>query len=464
MAKKKNKFLKYFKLNKSKFKILGIILLAAATFSLGIFASYFYFKTNASDPVAQPPAGAKTIPQVNFLSEVYDKIKQNYWDKTTDEYLINLFKLGAEKLTTTPLVLEKNNKENLESLLTDLIINLEKDEAKKEFTVNLASIVLANLKPLGRSGLYTTKDEENLRNTVQNIDPGTDLYAILEVDKTADEEEINKTFQEKKQELSQVMQDESESTENKKKAQERLTQVNRAYQTLASEQTRTSYNQSGAESTVLVNIIEPAIAYVYIKKFSPTTLDDFKKATESVDDNDGLDTLILDLRGNIGGSIDLLQYFLGPFIGLDQYAYEFFHQGERTSFKTKLGWLPSLVRYKKVIILINENTQSTGELMAAVLKKYNVGVLVGTKSKGWGTIEKVFQLDEQFDQNKKYSMFLVHSLALRDDNQPIEGNGVDPVINMNSQDWKKQLFAYFHYDELINAVEKIWQSQPGIAN
>jgi len=54
--------------------------------------------------------------------------------------------------------------------------------------------------------------------------------------------------------------------------------------------------------------------------------------------------------------------------------------------------MPGLIRYKRMVVLINNQTQSTAELMAAVIKKYNVGVVVGTPSKGWGTIEKVFPL------------------------------------------------------------------------
>ncbi len=119
------------------------------------------------------------------------------------------------------------------------------------------------------------------------------------------------------------------------------------------------------------------------------------------------------------------------------------------------GWLESLVRYKKVVVLIDGNAQSSTEMMAAALKKYNVGVLVGTKTKGWGTVEKVFALDHQIDPTQKYSMFLVHSLTLRDDNQPIEGRGVDPAVNINDKDWEKQLNEYFSYPPLLDAVKKV---------
>jgi hypothetical protein len=55
-------------------------------------------------------------------------------------------------------------------------------------------------------------------------------------------------------------------------------------------------------------------------------------------------------------------------------------------------------------------------------------------------------------------MFLVNNLTLRDDSQPIEGNGVEPIINIKDKTWKQQLRAYFDSADLINAVEEVWDA------
>jgi len=146
---------------------------------------------------------------------------------------------------------------------------------------------------------------------------------------------------------------------------------------------------------------------------------------------------------------------LGPFIGPDQYAYQLFHQEDRTEYKTKSGWLAGISQLKKVVILIDKDTQWTAEVMAACLKKYNVGVLVGTRTKGWGTIEKVYELDSQFNSQEKYSLLLAQSITIREDGQPIEGKGVEPTIDTKSSSWKKDLYNYYHFDELVLAVKEI---------
>ncbi|MFH1427449.1 MAG: S41 family peptidase [Patescibacteria group bacterium] len=391
---------------------------------------------------------------LKFLFEIYDKVQYNYWEKASDEDLSNLYKAAVEKIIDKKVINGVKNKEEIKKLFNEQTANM-KDEEKKAFAVNIAQIVLANLQPFGRSGLYTEKDEKALQNTVKNIDEGVNLYESLEVPEEATPEEVNEVYHEKKEELDEIIKDEEQPAEVKEEAKEKIAQIDRAYETLADENKKAVYDESGIESTAAGRLISPEVFYIQLKKMSPTTFEEFQQAIADADKGEELDSLILDLRGNVGGAIDLMQWFLGPFIGLDQYAYEFYHQGEKEPFKTKVGWLPGLVRYKKVVVLIDNATQSSAEIMAATLKKYNVGVLVGETTRGWGTVERVFNLDTQIDPSEKYSIFLVHRITLREDNQPIEGRGVDPTIFITDPDWKNQLMDYYESKKLVDAVEKV---------
>jgi len=410
-------------------------------------AGIFYFK-NRKIQTKTEQSSSRNIKDkyVSFLFEVYDTIQKNYWDKIKDEQLINLYLLGAEKLTGKKQEIAVKDQKNLEKLLLQNIKEINEEEKKKEFTATLADIVLANLQPFGRSRLYSQKEEVDLKNRVKNINPEIDQYQVLEVKKDASAEEIKKAFEDKSSQL---------KTDTSDEGQQKLAQVNKAYEMLSDEKNRAIYNESGAEPTMEYKLLTPQIFYLHIKQFSPTTIEELVNVTQKVDKGETLDTLILDLRDNVGGAIDGLPYFLGPFIGNDQYAYQFFHQDVKEDFKTKIGWLPTLVRFKKVVVLVNENAQSSAEVMAAVLKKYNVGILVGTATKGWGTVERVFTLNNQFDPNTKYSVFLVHSLTLRDDNQPIEGKGVEPNINIKNEGWENELTKRFNSPVLTQKIKEI---------
>ena len=415
-----------------------------------VSGGFFYLKTGKLPLLGTITAQQKPAedPYLAFLSEVYDKIKENYWDKISDEDLSTLYKLAAEKLEGKPQNLETKDKEGVKKMVAAII--KDKDTAGKiDFSAKLEDIVLANLKPFGRSRLYTTKQEQALANAVQNVNPEKDLYASLGLTKGASQKEVEEAYKKKAEELKK-----DQTPEGKKKLEE----ISYAHDVLSDAARKQNYDKAGIEPTVFSKLVRPDIFYIHITRMSPTTLEEFQKAADSVNGKKGLNSLILDLRGNVGGAIDLMQYFLGPFIGPNQYAYDFYHQGDYTPFKTKTGWLPSLVQYKKVVVLIDGTMQSSAEVMAAALKKYNVGVLIGVPTKGWGTVEKVFNIDHQIDPNQKFSALIVHSITLRDDGQPIEGRGVDPTININDKDWQKQLLEYFNYPELGRAVKEMWNN------
>lgn len=420
------------------------VFLAAAIFAAGSAAGYGYRRYHPEPS----PSEEKDIYRA-FIAEVYDQIQTHYWSRIDDAELTSLFFLAATEITGGVPPLETNDREHWETRLEAVLKRLESEEAKKEFVTRLADLVLANLKPFGRSRLYLQEDEESLRQRVANIHPGADHYQALGLEKGAAAAEIETAYREKTGEL-------MPQVGTSEEAESEFRRVESAHRVLGDSESRQLYDETGAEPTVDGQLVRPEILHLRITNFSPLTLEELKRATEKFDQGDALDTLIFDLRGNVGGAIDTLPYFLGPFIGQDQYAYQFLSQGEKTDYKTKVGWLPSLVRYKKVVVLVDGGCQSSIEIVASVLKKYNVGVVLGTKTRGWGTVEKVFPLQNQLGDDKRYSIFLVHSLTLREDGQPIEGNGVEPLINIEDSNWESQLLAHFNYPELVEVIKEIW--------
>lgn len=428
-----------------KIKNVFNLLLIVGVLGLGLIGGYYYRGKKNPQVLS---GNVEKNKYISFSTEIYDKIKDNYWDTISDQDLVDSYVLAIEKVVGQPQHIKKQDRAGLEEKIEEILKLLDTDEKKKEFVAKVADIVLANLKPFSRSRLYVKKDELALQDNVRNK-TDTDYYQVLGVEKEASDDEIEKAFEEKKEVIEE---------EDTPEAKEQLEQISAAYQVLTDEGSKENYDSQGIDTTIKYDLVAPNILHLHLTKFSPTTMEDLARVTEKFKDKEGLDTLIFDLRDNIGGAIDGLPYFLGPFIGNDQYAYQFFHQGEKEDFKTKMGWMPSLIQYKKVVVLINEGAQSSAEVMASVLKKYNVGVLVGTKTKGWGTVEKVFKLDNQIDENEEYSVFLVHRLTLREDGQPIEGVGVEPVIDTSDADWTTQLFEYFNDQSIVEATKKILEN------
>lgn len=407
-------------------------LLVLVIFSLGVGFGYKYVaniqnKSSVSIEKNTPYVGLS--PNKAFISEIYDKIKENYWNNISDAELLALFKLSIEKNGGSVTVAKFENKDRLLDTINKNKLDLPA----------VAQSVLSSLAPSGRSGLYTQKQEEQLKNTISNINPEKDLYKDLGLTKGASEAAIEQAYKE----LSVGA------------PPEKLKQLIYAKETLTKKDQKERYDKAGIEPTIFTKVSFPAVLYVQFKKFSPTSLEEFQKAFENYKDNSELNALIFDLRGNVGGAIDATAYFLGFFLGKGQYAFDFYHKGEYLPFKTQLDKLTSLARFRQIVILIDQNTQSSAEMLAAALKKYHQGVLVGIPTKGWGTVERVFHLDNQISQTEKYSIFLVHSITLRDDNLPIEGRGVDPDINIKDSTWPQKLLLYFNNPILVGAIKEV---------
>jgi len=418
--------------------------MVAGAFGGGWIVNEWLGKEGSNPKVNEPKEGVL----LTFTGEIYELIQSNYWEKISDDDLSNIYQKAIEKVVGQPQTLTDHNVTGVKNMLDDVLKTIDESK-KKEMVASVNDMVLVNLKPFSRSRLYSLKEEKTLSNVVNNVNPGTNHFEELGVPVTATDKQVAEAFDNKTKELEPKA---KESTE----AAIKLAEINQAYKVLKNSDDRKIYQTSGVEPTIDYRLMSPEIFYVHLNKFSPTSVEEFVRITAKVDQGEKLDTLIFDLRDNVGGAIDSLPVFLGPFIGPDQYAYQFFHQGVKEDYRTTVGWLNSLVRYKKVIILINENSQSSAEVMAATLKKYNVGVVVGTTTRGWGTVEKVFPLQTQIDPTEKFSVFLVHRLTLRDDGQPIEGKGVEPMISIKNTNWKKELMQRFNDENIVRAVEEIY--------
>ncbi|MBI2338436.1 DnaJ domain-containing protein [Candidatus Daviesbacteria bacterium] len=326
-------------------------LLFLIIFALGVGFGYKYYEGIQSKQVVISEKNNSKA----FVSEIYDKIKENYWNNISDAELLDLFKLSMDRNGGNLSVTKFENKDKFLESLDKTAANF-KDEQKNKFIVTVISQVLASLSPAGRSGLYTQKNEEQLKNTVSNINPDKDLYKDLGLAKGASEEAVKQNFEQKSEELKK---------DRSPEAQEKLKKLTYAKEVLSSKDKKEKYDQKGIEPTIFTKTMDSWILYLQFKKFSPTSLEEFQKAFEQYKEDPQLKALILDLRGNIGGAIDQTAYLLGFFLGKGQYAFDFYHKGEYLPFKTPNDKLPGVSKYKQVIVLIDQNSQSSAEMLAA---------------------------------------------------------------------------------------------------
>lgn len=431
---------------------LGILLTAtfiAAVLIVGIVVYGVPFLNHKNEAATVKEV---VVDPIQFSEETYREIKEQYWNKISDAELSERFRLAAEKVTGKSHTLKSKDETGITGLVKEILADTDTEAKKHDAVLNLVQVVLYNLQPVGRNALLGKKDEQILRETVSNIDRSRDLYATVGVQKNAPQEKIDKAYEEKRQELAK---------EKTPEAEERLKELSYAHTVLSDEAAKVRYDDAGVEPTVFPHLLSPNVLYLFVSKISPATFDELIAAANAKEKTEDLEWLILDIRGNVGGAADLMQYILGLFIGNNAYGYDFYHQDNYIPFKTKVPKLPSLDRFRRHIILLTDNaTQSSAEILTATFKKYNVAIVVGTPTRGWGTIENTFPLSSTLDPTERYSLFLTHSITLRDDGQPIEDRGVDPDIDINTASWKEGLRTALASAQLAEMVINVLQKPP----
>lgn len=131
------------------------------------------------------------------------------------------------------------------------------------------------------------------------------------------------------------------------------------------------------------------IGYLYIKTFSTTLESQVKSALSDLEKN-GMESLVIDLRENTGGYLDAASKVSSLFLEKGKKIYSLDYKNEITTYEDET----SEHRSYKIAILINGNTASASEILAAALKESYGAILIGETSFGKGKVQHTRKLDD----------------------------------------------------------------------
>ncbi|MBR5180596.1 MAG: S41 family peptidase [Lachnospiraceae bacterium] len=145
--------------------------------------------------------------------------------------------------------------------------------------------------------------------------------------------------------------------------------------------TRRDINVNEVSSTML----DGDIGYIALYQFSGNCDGEFAFALNKLV-SQGAKGIIIDLRDNTGGWVDQAQYIADLFMDEGELCYLTYRNGQEDheSFVTKDGKTDV-----KLVILINENSASSSEILSGALRDCANASLVGTTSFGKGIVQIV---------------------------------------------------------------------------
>lgn len=139
-----------------------------------------------------------------------------------------------------------------------------------------------------------------------------------------------------------------------------------------------------AEGKVIDNT---SIGYLKISAFSEKLADQVEKEVTKLE-NSNMSSLIIDLRNNGGGYLSAANETASIFLKKGLTIYSLTNNSKTTTIKDETD------EYKeyKVVVLVNKQTASAAEILAAALKQSYGATLVGTQTYGKGKVQQISSL------------------------------------------------------------------------
>lgn len=174
--------------------------------------------------------------------------------------------------------------------------------------------------------------------------------------------------------------------------------------------------------TVEYEMKEGNIGYIRVEEFDKVTYEQFKAAMDDLEEQ-GMNSLIIDLRGNPGGQLttvtDMLKLFLP--------------EGVIVSTKDKYGNTDEITcdgghEFKKPLaVLVDGYSASASEIFSAAIQDYGTGVIVGTQTYGKGVVQQTVDLGDGTCMKITVSEYYTPS------GRSINGTGVTPDVEVERE-------------------------------
>lgn len=181
-------------------------------------------------------------------------------------------------------------------------------------------------------------------------------------------------------------------------------------------------------------VIKQNVGYIKITEFNDNTTKQFTEAVRDLQNKDVVG-IVFDLRDNPGGTLDSVAGILDLLLPAGNIVSSTDKDGKTTVLYTS----DSLTVKLPMSVIMNKDTASAAELFAAALKDYRMATLVGTVSRGKGTMQKMFPLTDGSVLNITVAKFNPPS------SENFDGVGLTPDIK--SALTEEQIYDFYKLTE-----------------
>lgn len=190
-------------------------------------------------------------------------------------------------------------------------------------------------------------------------------------------------------------------------------------------------------STVSGGVLEGGIGYISIGNFSTSTADEFAEIAQKLKD-EGVKNLILDLRNSPGGVVSSATHIAEQLVPAGKIVeVRFRNATQNYIYYSDLMEVPF-----KIIVLVNNNTASSAEILASAIQDSGAGILMGEQTYGKAVIQSSYTL-----RNGMAFKLTVGQYLTRNGNE-IDHVGLTPDIEVSNYHKRIDTTSYTKFDFL----------------
>ena len=197
-------------------------------------------------------------------------------------------------------------------------------------------------------------------------------------------------------------------------------------------------------SSKVINKDNKKIGYIRTTIFANNTYEQFKKELDKLE-NEGIDGLVIDLRGNSGGHLSAAEQIISLFLDSSHPIYQIKSKDSQNIYYST----GNKTKDYKISVLIDSNSASASEVVTSALAEQYGAKTVGKKSYGKGTVQELQTLSDG-DQYK-----LTTKSWLTSKGEVIDGKGIEPDYDVTLSDEYLENPTDENDDQLQKAIEVI---------
>jgi len=145
-------------------------------------------------------------------------------------------------------------------------------------------------------------------------------------------------------------------------------------------------------SVLAAYMLDSLTGYVKVSRFNANTHKEFMSGIRPMVEEQGMQDLIIDLRGNPGGYLEEATQMLSQFFPEDKLLV--YTQGRTDKRKEYKSTGRARFNIQNVAVLIDENSASASEIVAGAIQDHDRGWIVGRRSFGKGLVQEQYPLSD----------------------------------------------------------------------